>query len=145
MFRTPSRALACLVLIAAAAMTSPAWAQGTTSKNRVVLQVSDADPQKWNLALDNARNLQQALGGSKAVAVEIVAYGPGIGMLEADSPVGQRVADALKAGVDVDACQNTMRNHKLVPADMLSAIGYVPSGVVEIMKKQQEGYAYIRP
>ena len=29
--------------------------------------------------------------------------------------------------------------------DMLSTVGYVPSGVVEIMKKQQQGYAYLRP
>jgi intracellular sulfur oxidation DsrE/DsrF family protein len=33
---------------------------------------------------------------------------------------------------------------KLVPADMLPDIGYVPSGVVEVMKKQQQGWAYIR-
>ena len=38
-----------------------------------------------------------------------------------------------------------MKAQKLVYADMLPAIGYVPAGVVELMKKQQEGYAYIRP
>ena len=38
-----------------------------------------------------------------------------------------------------------MRNSKLVYADMLPDIGYVPAGVIEIMKKQQQGYAYIRP
>jgi intracellular sulfur oxidation DsrE/DsrF family protein len=45
----------------------------------------------------------------------------------------------------VVACENTMRAQKLVYADMLPKIGYVPAGVVELMKKQQEGYAYIRP
>jgi intracellular sulfur oxidation DsrE/DsrF family protein len=28
---------------------------------------------------------------------------------------------------------------------MLDVVGYVPAGVVEIMQKQQKGYAYLRP
>jgi len=120
-------------------------AQSLAGKNKVVFQVSDNDPQKWNLALNNARNVRDELGGSDGVNLEIVVYGPGIGMLKADSPVAKRVADALKNSVKVVACENTMKAQKLVYADMLPTIGYVPAGVVELMKKQQEGYAYIRP
>ncbi len=115
-----------------------------TAKNRVVMQVSDADPGKWNLALNNARNLQADLG-KDGVEIEIVAYGPGIGMLKRESPVASRIADALGAGVGVVACENTMAGQKLAKDDMLPKIGYVPSGVVELMRKQQQGYAYIRP
>src|SRR5574340_944634 len=109
-------------------------------ENRVVMQVSDNDPAKWNLALNNAQNLQQALGAAN-VKIEIVAYGPGIAMLQAESIVGNRVDDAVHAGVEVSACQNTMRGHKLTKADMLDRINYVPAGVVEIMKRQEEGWA----
>jgi intracellular sulfur oxidation DsrE/DsrF family protein len=66
-------------------------------------------------------------------------------MLKTESPVARRVADALKAGVQVVACENTLRNQKLTRTDMLAGIGYVDAGVVEIMKKQQQGWAYIRP
>ena len=38
-----------------------------------------------------------------------------------------------------------MKAQKLAYADMLPNIGYAPSGVVELMRKQQQGYAYIRP
>ena len=135
-----------LSIPAAAALIVPigSLAQGRPAKNRAVFQVSDAEPQKWNLALNNVRNLQDDLG-SDAVDIEVVVYGPGIGMLKGDSPVAGRVADALKNGVKVVACENTMRAQKLVHADMLPAIGYVPAGVVELMKKQQEGWAYLRP
>jgi intracellular sulfur oxidation DsrE/DsrF family protein len=112
--------------------------------NRVVMQVSDADPGKWNLALNNARNLQADLGANN-VEIEIVAYGPGIGMLKADSIVGNRIGEALGAGVKVAACENTMRGQKLAKADMLDGIGYVDAGVVEIMQRQQQGWAYLRP
>jgi len=34
---------------------------------------------------------------------------------------------------------------KLTRADMLANISDVPAGVVELMRKQQQGWAYIRP
>jgi len=139
-------ALTLLAALPAAALISPsdARAQTTSAQNRVVMQVSDNDPTKWNLALNNARNLQADLG-AKNVDIEIVAYGPGIGMLKADSVVGNRIADAMATGVRVEACENTMRGQKLEKSDMLNGIGYVPAGVVEIMQKQQQGWAYLRP
>ncbi|MGH8850088.1 MAG: DsrE family protein [Casimicrobiaceae bacterium] len=126
--------------------TGVATAQGQAAaqRSRVVIQMSDASPAKWNLALNNARNIQSDVGAGK-VDIEVVAYGPGIGMLKADSVVGNRIEEAGKAGVKVVACENTMRGQKLTPADMLNGIGYVPSGVVELMQRQQQGWAYIRP
>lgn len=125
---------------------APALAQGADRPlQKVVIQVSDNDAQKWNLALNNARNVQDDLGGPEATAIEIVVYGPGIGMLKSDSPVAKRVADALTSGVKVVACENTMKAQKLSVPDMLPNIGYVSAGVVELMKRQREGYAYIRP
>jgi intracellular sulfur oxidation DsrE/DsrF family protein len=38
-----------------------------------------------------------------------------------------------------------MTNQKISKDDMLPKIGYVKAGVVEIMQKQQQGYAYLRP
>ena len=139
--------IAALALVAGVAtLAAPGVVAETsaTPKNRVVMQVSDADHAKWNLALNNARNLQADLGAAN-VAIEIVAYGPGIGMLKADSVVGNRIGEALGHGVKVAACENTMRGQKLQKSDMLDGIGYVAAGVVEIMQKQQDGWAYLRP
>jgi uncharacterized protein len=145
----PSRRSFALLAAAAVAggsalVAAPAEAQAQGAKNKVVFQVSDADPAKWNLALNNLHNVQQDLG-DEGVEAEIVAYGPGIGMLKGDSPVAKRIAAALKSGAKVVACENTMKGQKLVYADMLPDIGYVPAGVTELMKKQQQGWAYIRP
>jgi intracellular sulfur oxidation DsrE/DsrF family protein len=116
----------------------------SVTHEKVVIQVSDDDPKKWNLALNNAKNLQDALGAAN-VDVEIVAYGPGIGMLKLDSEVGNRVDQAVAAGVRIVACENTMQKQKLSKQDMLPSAGYVPAGVVELIRKQREGYAYLRP
>ena len=139
-------------LLAAATLGALLLAAGATSaqtgaaapKNRVVMQVSDADPGKWNLALNNAHNLQADLGPGN-VEIEIVAYGPGIGMLKSESVVGNRIGEALGSGVKILACENTMRGAKLAKDDMLGGIGYVGAGVVEIMQRQQQGWAYLRP
>lgn len=131
-------------------MLGTLWGHGANAqtavapKAKVVFQVSDGDAAKWNLTLNNAANVQQELGANK-VDIEIVAYGPGIGMLKAESVAGTRVSEATQNGVKIVACENTMKGQKLTKADMNPAIGYVPAGVVELMKRQGEGWAYIRP
>ena len=140
--RKMSISLMGLLLIPLCAPQAQPAAQG--KPNKVVIQVSDADPAKWALALNNAGNIQQDLGADQ-VDIEIVAYGPGIGLLKLESVLGARVSEAIAAGISVQACENTLRNQKLVRDDMLPKIGYVPSGVVQLMKRQQEGDAYIRP
>ena len=145
-FTRVSRTLAALILTmlflgGTAQAQSPAPA---TTRSKVVIQMSDGDAAKWNLALNNAKNIQTDLGAPN-VDIEIVTYGPGIAMLKADSAVGNRVGEALAEGIKVFACENTMRGQKLSKADMLPSVSYVPAGVVEIMQKQQQGWAYIRP
>ena len=119
----------------------PAFAQ---QKQRLVIQVSDNDPAKWSLALNNAKNVQQDLGKDN-VQIEIVAYGPGLGMLKAESKVADRLAGALDDNVGLIACENTMTNTKVSRNDMYGGIAYVKAGVTHIMKRQREGWAYIRP
>jgi len=127
------------------ALPGMALAQATSAaaKNRALFQVTDNDPARWNMILNNMSNLREGVAG-EPVEIELVAYGPGLLMLKADSGVKQRIAEALKSGVKINACQNTMNAMKLTALDMLPEIGYVPSGVVEVMRKQQQGWAYIR-
>mgnify|MGYP001563602845 CR=1 FL=1 len=135
-----------LVLIGMLAVMGLAQMAGAAekAKERVVIQVSDGDPKTWNQALNVVKNIQEVYGKDK-VRVEVVAFGHGIGMLKMDSEVGNRIDDTLQSGAHVYACENTMRGRKLSKDDMLSKIGYVPAGVVEIINKQKEGWAVIRP
>ncbi len=133
-----------VALLAGATAANVVLAQATPHRSKLLIQVSDNDSKKWALALNNAKNVQQDLGRDN-VDIEIVAYGPGIGMLRMDSEVGGRVTEAMKDGVAVVACENTMTNQKISKDDMLPKIGYVKAGVTEIMAKQQQGWSYIRP
>jgi len=64
-------AIAALALMFSFAAPLAAHAQAP-AKHRVVFQVSDNDPVRWNLALNNARNVQTDLGKDE-VEIEIVA------------------------------------------------------------------------
>ena len=119
-----------------------AHAEATTG---VVIQVSDADPAKWNLALNNARNLVAAMGGADKLRIEIVAYGPGLDMMRENSPVGERLGTALSEGVLLTACGNTMEKQKVSASDLYLGVRIVAAGVKEIVERQQQGWAYIRP
>lgn len=112
----------------------------------VVIQVSEADPEKWKMALNNASNVRKAYRSkNKDVAVEIVAYGPGLKMLRKDSPLAAGLEDANKNGVKLLACGNTMTMTHTTRDELSPAADVVQAGVVEIMERQQEGYAYVRP
>ena len=85
------------------------------------------------------------------VEVQIVAYGPGLHMLRADtSPVAQRVATmALEhPNVTFQACNNTinaMQRQSGAEVTLLPEAHIVPAGVVHLVQLQEQGWSYIRP
>jgi len=135
-----------LTVLGLGAAAAPALAQQKkpAAKHRVIFQVSDNDPARWNLALSNARNVQADLGAPN-VQIEIVAYGPGLNMLKAESAAAGGLAAALDTNVGLIACENTMQNNKVARDEMYGGIKYVQAGVTHIMRRQSEGWAYIRP
>ena len=118
-------------------------AAADSAREQAIFAVSDADPQKWSLTLGNIGNAIDGLGAG-AAEIELVVYGPGIAMLKKDSPVADRIAAAQKNGVRIVACQNSMRGFHLEQADLAPGVGVVPSGVVELIRRQHAGYAYVR-
>ncbi len=138
------RSLLTLLGLGAAAAPALAQQKKSAAKHRVIFQVSDNDPARWQLALNNARNVQTDLG-KENVQIEIVAYGPGIEMMKAESKVAGGLAGALDTSVGLIACENTMQNNKVSRDEMYAGIGFVQAGVTHLMKRQKEGWAYIRP
>lgn len=114
------------------------------AKNRIVFQVNEENVKKWNEVLVSIRNIQAELG-PKNVAVALVAIGPGLGMLTAESLAANGVQDALATGVEFVACGNSMKAQKLAREDLIDGVSVSTAGYVELMKRQQAGWAYLRP
>jgi intracellular sulfur oxidation DsrE/DsrF family protein len=117
------------------------------TKNKIVIQVSTDDPRTQKIALNNAVNMQK-LYGIDNIDIEIVAYGPGLGLLTKKSTQASRVTSLALQDITFSACGNTMKKVAKKSGKMpklLEGVGQVTAGVARIMELQQQGYAYIRP
>jgi intracellular sulfur oxidation DsrE/DsrF family protein len=164
MSRTISRAIAGIALAANLAIAGPAHANPSMLKDfnfshpifqhphpfatsHLVIQISGDNPAVWSLALNNAENALKLLGNDQTQIV-VVAFGPGLHMLLANSPVADRITALNQSGVEFDACNNTLQamgralGHvpTLVPQAMI-----VPPGIVRIVQLESHGFSYIKP
>ena len=113
-------------------------------KYRLVFHISENNPGQWNLALNNAFAFQKNVGKDNA-RLEIVAIGPGLNMLKAESKVRDRITQALDQNIDVVACGETMKATHVTEADLIGGVRVVPGGLIEIVEREQAGWAYVRP
>lgn len=111
--------------------------------HRVVVQLNTSDTLVWHGALKNISNLQAALG--TGTLVEVVAHGSGIGILiESKTTQKAKIAELAASGVLFKACENTIRERKIDKATLLQQSGFVPSGVAEVVLKQEAGWSYLK-
>jgi intracellular sulfur oxidation DsrE/DsrF family protein len=127
---------------------------GEGKAHHVAIQIDQNDPQVMNLVLNNATNVIEYYRAKKEeVDVDIVAYGPGLHMLRADtSPVQdriKRIRDIVFPGkIQFSACNNTKEAMEKTEGRAISILPDAimgPSGVVHLMELQEQGWSYVRP
>jgi uncharacterized protein len=91
----------------------------------------------------NAYNLMQGMQ-LDSVDVEIVAFRSGIGMLKLNTPVRSDIESLQKSGVHFVVCANSMRVAHLTITALVPNTTVAPSGIVEIVRKQEEGWPYVK-
>lgn len=139
---------ALLVMSSLMFVSAPALAEDQSlAEYKYVLHISDMDPSKQELILNNARNLLAAYPPGD-VEVEIVAYGPGLRLMFAENVNAQRLDSLSQSGVKFTACGNTLKGMaKLLGEEpkLNPAATVVPSGIVRIGELVKQGYIYIKP
>jgi uncharacterized protein len=122
--------------------------------HRIAIQVDQNDAQVMNLALGNANNaIEYYKARNEPVDIDIVAYGPGLHMLRADtSPVQDRIKrlkDLVFQGtIRFSACENTKKGMEKTeghPVPMVPEASMVPAGIVHLSELQEQGWSYVRP
>ncbi|MBP1448674.1 MAG: DsrE family protein [Thermoproteus sp.] len=110
-----------------------------TAPVRVVVQISD--PAKVEQALASLKNL---IAGMPGAEVEAVFHQDAVEAVLKGSPHGAAVRELVEAGARVVACMNSLKARGLSPRDLAEGVGVGEAGVVEIVKRQAEGWAYLR-
>ncbi|MBO1680235.1 DsrE family protein [Bittarella massiliensis (ex Durand et al. 2017)] len=115
---------------------------------RTIFHVSDLS--KWELAIKNAIHMLNYGRDTKTdFTIEFMVNGPAVTPLnlhdEAGEPVRTALQDLVKRGVNVAVSQNTMNHLGLGVKDIPSYALLVPATAIELTRRQDEEYAYIRP
>jgi intracellular sulfur oxidation DsrE/DsrF family protein len=117
------------------------------AEHRIVLQLSDNDPKKQGLVISVANNLLKFYDPDK-VAIEVVAFGPGIDLLRPDNANRTLVESLVAQGVRVDVCLNTVDTIERETGkrpDIIPAATPVQVGVGQILLLTENGYTLVRP
>ena len=140
------RILLSIALLAAVAL--PAVSQTPQAspkpKHKVVFELNAPAPNGWDQLFHNVDNVLTIFGGD-GVQVEVVFFGKGLTMLlNKNAEYAARLKEASDKGVILAACQNSMRAMHVTTQDLFPFAAQVDSGVAELVRKQEAGWAYIK-
>jgi intracellular sulfur oxidation DsrE/DsrF family protein len=118
-------------------------AQTEIKEHNIVIQLNTADTSAWSSTIGNIKNIQKIWPNH--LQIEVVVHGKAIDLLVKDKTYfANDIASLTKEGIVFSACENTMRKHKIVKSDLLIEAKTVPSGVVEVILKQEQGWRYLK-
>lgn len=108
---------------------------------KAILHVVELE--KWDLALINVRNLLKA--AEEEVEIVVLANAEAVDGYKKDFRLAHVMTKQNAKGVEFKACGNAIKAHDLKEDELLDFIEIIPIGMIELIKKQEKGFAYIRP
>jgi uncharacterized protein len=113
------------------------------SVHKVVFELTSDDPKIWETLINNVENVKKELGPK--TQIEVVTHGNGLGLLlKTNTALKERISKQTSEGVKYLACENTMKRKNVSRSDLFEFVGTVPAGLAEIIRKQKEGWAYVK-
>lgn len=112
---------------------------------QVVFSITSADDEAIHHVLSSANNVLKFYGPEN-VEMEIVAYYHGIrALLKKEKEIAVRVDALMQYDVRFIACGNTLRTKKIPESELIEGSEVVTAGIVEMIERVKEGWAYIKP
>jgi uncharacterized protein len=121
----------------------PLIAHAQAPTHRVLFALLSADETDWRITVGNIQNLIKGLQ-PETVQIEVVAYGPGLSFVKKGSTYEKEIIALMPQNVRFVACENAMRMQHVTVADLIPGVEPVPAGIVEVVKKQEQGWTYIK-
>jgi intracellular sulfur oxidation DsrE/DsrF family protein len=135
--------LSIFVFLMQLQFNSFAQTTGVTPAHKVVIQLNTSDTAAWSGVIGNIKNLSKVWPGN--IKIEVVVHGKALDFLvAAKSHLVTDIDQLAKKGVVFNACENTMGKHGITKQMLIPSVFSVPSGVAEIILKQEEGWSYLR-
>lgn len=109
---------------------------------KIVMQLTSADTTAHKMLM---KQLQNILSVAPETKIEVVCHGPGLNMLVSENTiVSKQMEEAALKGVDFAACRFSMKERKVKEEQLIKQARIVEAGIIEIVDKQNAGWAYIK-
>jgi intracellular sulfur oxidation DsrE/DsrF family protein len=112
--------------------------------HKIIMQLTSADPEVHKSLINQLTNL--STGWKDSVAIEIVCHGPGIQLLVNEKSTQKESVLKFhgKNNIRFVACENTMITKNITKDQIIPGMDYVLMGIAEIVRKQEQGWSYIK-
>lgn len=137
------RSIATLIVLAAV-LSHPSAVSRAEEPLKIVVHVNFPETGVQGAGLKSIGNI---LKEEPDAEIEVVCHAAGIGLAEkARSEHADAIEALIKKGVKFVACENTMRQRSIKKEDLIPGFGIVPSGALEVVRRQRkDGFAYFKP
>lgn len=114
------------------------------------------EPERWPVAVGNIINLLNDVGDSN-ISIVVVSNGAGVrgyitcpeegtgACIPGALDILKKMEELSRREVRFLACRNALRANNIDEKSLPSFVEVVPAGMTELIKRQAEGYAYIKP
>lgn len=115
-------------------------------ETKVVFHIDWDNEKALVMALNNMQNLLKEVPAEEA-CIYLVANGVAVKLFRLDRAAGYsaRIEKLSDSGVRFLVCSNSLRNLDMDSTDLVGPCEVVPAGIMELIRLQAEGCAYIKP
>ncbi|HNX62434.1 MAG TPA: DsrE family protein [Candidatus Limiplasma sp.] len=109
---------------------------------KIIFHVDEVN--RWELTL---RNVQNLLSSGESLEIEVLANAAAVRLFTLPDQSGtlQDIAKLAQSGVVFAACKHALAAYQITQERLPPFVTVVPVGVLELARRQTEGYAYIKP
>ncbi|WP_296623051.1 DsrE family protein [Marivirga sp.] len=130
-----------ILCFALALITSVALCQ--KEKVKIIFDVTSSDTEVHKTAVRHVKGMSEAYPESE---FEMVIYSGALPMmLKSESSVKTEIESLAKSdNVSLKVCAVSLKKNNATEQDLISGVGTVPDGIIEIVTKQNQGWGYIK-
>ncbi len=117
-------------------------AQAQNKKYKAVWDLSSSDT---TLQAAVFRQINNSRAQLPDLEIEVVFHGKAVYTVIKDSTLfTERIRHAKSIGVNMVVCNNSLKRLNIDPQKLSADVSVVPSAMVELIKKQEAGWSYIK-
>ncbi len=116
--------------------------QGGQEAYKIIFQLTTDDTLSHKALMKQLSNITSVEPQTK---IEVVCHGPGLNMLHKERTiVAAKVSEFSAKGIVFNACEFSMKERNVTKEQILPDASFVKAGILYIVKKQSEGWYYIK-